>query len=77
MEIPCKECISYAICVNNEDITCSIIQEYLSGRDPLIYGTERWIKVKKVLPKLTGVKDEGGLYKTIEFINNTVWIYPS
>jgi len=30
MKCPCKECISYAICVNKRSIICDNLREYIS-----------------------------------------------
>jgi len=53
--LPCIECISYAICISQEEIVCDILEESVN----LIKDHEAgWKLLNEVLPKLEIIKND-------------------
>lgn len=50
MKCPCKECISYAICITQETIDC---QKFMSYANHLTrkYPRNQWPQINKIFPK--------------------------
>ena len=58
MKYPCKECISYAMCISRERIICSTILDSINSISEL-----NWIEINKVLPKAYSIQYENGLLR--------------
>ena len=71
MNIPCRECITYAVCRQKETIDCIRVDDYafLHDHDPGYRGAR--VRARAAANELFG---EGNYAFSIDSINLTVWI---
>ncbi len=64
MTVPCKECISLAICVSQKNISCPILMDFLYETRKeegklVITPYSHFIEAKKFLPKMQQIEWPG------------------
>ena len=62
MVVPCKTCISYAICVANELIICDLLWYGLNRSATNSYQERFWTAICEVLPNMNRVRWENNPY---------------
>ena len=62
MVIPCKECISYAICISKELVICDLLWHDLEECSIQSYQEKLWTAMCEVLPNMDRVRWENNPY---------------
>jgi len=73
--LPCKECISYAICIGEELILCDEIWSKLENCSISSYQERLWTIICQILPNMKRVRWETNPYPVHQWHNPEPRVY--
>ena len=61
MKYPCKQCISYAMCISRELIICNTLLDSIENMNEF-----NWTEINKILPEVYSIQYESRLLARIK-----------